>query len=114
MQTVLSPSKVDRGGTEGHEEARPSHYTTTLYALVAAIQDVVGPEDDAQVVATLVHLLRSGRLTWVRPARRPLGLSQRAAMWTRPRVSPRTTAETSSSTGQQEEHTPQRVPHKQP
>jgi hypothetical protein len=69
MQTILIPSKVKRGETEGHKEATPSRYTTTLYALLAAIQDVVGLEDDAQVVATVVYLLRSGRLTWRGQAR---------------------------------------------
>jgi hypothetical protein len=73
MQTALMPSKVARGGTAGHEEAMPSRYTTTLYALLAAIQDVVGPEDDAQVVATVVSLLQSGRLTWPRADQRASG-----------------------------------------
>ena len=31
---------------------------------MTAIQDVVGPEDDALVVAIVVYLLRSRRLTW--------------------------------------------------
>ena len=39
--------------------ATPTCPVTTLYDLIAAIQDVVGPEDDALVVATVVHLLRS-------------------------------------------------------
>jgi hypothetical protein len=44
-------------------EAVPSRLTTTLYALIAAIQDVVDPEDDALVVVTVVHLLRSRRVS---------------------------------------------------
>jgi hypothetical protein len=71
MQTVLIPSKVKRGGTAVHEEATPSRLTTTLYDLITAIQDVVGADDDALVVATLVHLLRCGRLTWRGQARAP-------------------------------------------
>ena len=63
MQSVPVPSKVQRGGTAVYEEATPSRPTTTLYDLITAIQDVVGM-DDALVVATLVHLLRCGRLTW--------------------------------------------------
>ena len=42
---------------------RPSHLPITLYDLIAAIQDVMGPEDDEVVVATVQHFLRSGRLT---------------------------------------------------
>ena len=41
-----------------------SHFTTTLYDLMTALQDVVGPDKDALVVATVGHLLQSGRLTW--------------------------------------------------
>jgi hypothetical protein len=44
-------------------EARPSRLPLTLYDLITAIQDVVGPEDDGLAVATVRHLLRSGRLT---------------------------------------------------
>jgi hypothetical protein len=39
--------------------------TITLYALLAALQEVVGPEEDALVVATVQYLLQSGRLTWL-------------------------------------------------
>ncbi|HEY7496443.1 MAG TPA: hypothetical protein VIH59_35750 [Candidatus Tectomicrobia bacterium] len=47
--------------------ATPSHCTTTLYDLLTAIQDLAGPADDALVVATMTHLLRSGWLTWLKP-----------------------------------------------
>src|SRR6266702_6305621 len=60
-------------------EAPPSCLTTTLYDVIAAIQDGLSPDDDALVVATVVHLLRSGRLTWKASER--LGQSRRAAMW---------------------------------
>src|SRR5215475_10115973 len=40
---------------------RPPRRTTTLYELLAAIQDVMGPEEDALVVATIQHLLQSGQ-----------------------------------------------------
>ena len=105
MQTVLSPSKMERGGTEVHEAAMPSRCTTTLYELLAAIQDVMGPDDDVQVVATVVHLLRSGRLTWLGQTRVPLGPVRRGAMGTRQRVPPPATAERSRATGQREERT---------
>jgi hypothetical protein len=41
----------------------------TLYELIVAIQDLVGPQDDARVVATVVHLLQSQRLTMLRAAK---------------------------------------------
>jgi hypothetical protein len=41
----------------------PWRVTTTLYALIAAIQDVVDPEDDALVVVTVVNLLQSRRVS---------------------------------------------------
>ena len=47
---------------EGVEEALPSIVTTTLYDLVEEIQDVVGSDEDALVVATLMHLLESGQI----------------------------------------------------
>jgi len=43
---------------------------------MTALQDVIGA-DDRLVVATLVHLLRSGWLTWGGQARVPRGLSRR-------------------------------------
>ena len=52
---------------------RPPRLTTTLYALLSTLQDVVGPEGDALVVATVRHLLQSGRLTWLGEARGRLG-----------------------------------------
>jgi len=51
--------------TSGGEDAIPATITTTLYDLIAALQDVVQPDEnaDALVVATMVHLLRTGRIT---------------------------------------------------
>jgi hypothetical protein len=105
MQTVLCPSMLESGATAVHAAATPARRTTTLYNLIATLQEVVGA-DHTLVVATVVHLLRSGRLTWRgKPRVRP-GLSQRVAMEAMPRVTPQTTAETSSSMGQREERTP--------
>jgi hypothetical protein len=36
--------------------------TTTLYDLIATIQDVVGPGNDRLIVATVVHMLSAGSL----------------------------------------------------
>jgi hypothetical protein len=63
MREVGEMATVAMGMQRG---ATPSRCTTTLYDLMTAIQDVVGPENDALAVVTMVHLLQSGRLTWLR------------------------------------------------
>ena len=40
----------------------PTRVTTTLYDVMAALQSVVEPEEDAVVVAMVAAWLRSGRL----------------------------------------------------
>ena len=42
----------------------PTRVTTTLYDVIAALQSVVEPEEDAVVVAIVAAWLRSGRLRW--------------------------------------------------
>ena len=59
----------------GMPRAETPSCCTTLYELIAALQEVVGPDDDALVVATVMHLLRSRRLTWLRQARAPITAS---------------------------------------
>ena len=98
MAPVMERDELAQVGTGMQGEATPSCLTTTLYDLIAAIQDGLSPDDDALVVATVVHLLRSGRLTWLRQAKERLGQSRHAAMWAMPHISPRTTAEQSWST----------------
>jgi hypothetical protein len=63
METV----RARRAGTpEGRGRpgaGRPSPLPLTLAELITAVQDVVGPGGDRLVVATVCHLLRTGRLT---------------------------------------------------
>ena len=63
---------MERGELEQVDLGMPgeatSCLTTTLYDVIATIQDGLRPDDDVQVVASVVHLLRSGRLTWAREA----------------------------------------------
>jgi hypothetical protein len=59
---------MDHGAVTAVSRGRPgagrrSRRPLTLADLITAIQDVVGPADDALVVATVRHLLRAGRLT---------------------------------------------------
>jgi len=46
------------------ETEEPARLSTTLYDLIAALHAVVAPDEDALVIATVVHLLRSGRITY--------------------------------------------------
>src|SRR5262249_57026137 len=62
MAPVMAWSARALVGTGRPGDATPSRRTTTLYDLIATLQEVA-EADDARVVGTLVHLLRSGRLT---------------------------------------------------
>jgi hypothetical protein len=64
MNTAGDPFLVRTGET-------PSTITTTLYDLMAAMQAVVGLDEDEWVVATMADLLRSGRITFVGEEREP-------------------------------------------
>jgi hypothetical protein len=67
MHTVIADSEdtsVETGTIAAADTS--ATLTTTLYDLIAAVQDVVGPQNEALVVATVQHLLRSGRATWGR------------------------------------------------
>ena len=72
----------ERSGTEGVDTrgqgqtlgaGKPLQLPLTLADLITAVQDVVDPEDDGLVVATVRHLLRAGQLTGrgSRTCRRP-------------------------------------------
>ena len=50
METLLPPCSTSQ---------QSSTITTSLYELMEALQNAVGPENDALVVATVVYLLRS-------------------------------------------------------
>jgi hypothetical protein len=57
METILKPPL--------NTTQRLSPVTTNLYELVEAVQNQVGPEDDELIVATVMHLLRAGRATFL-------------------------------------------------
>jgi hypothetical protein len=67
MAAVMTSGEKATGATGLREDVMPSRLTTTLYDLMTTIQEVAGPDDEALVIATIMHLLRSGRLTWLRP-----------------------------------------------
>lgn len=64
MRTVIDASEDTAGEMAVMEADTPATLTTTLYDLIAAVQDVVDPNNDALVVATVQHMLRAGRATW--------------------------------------------------
>lgn len=57
METILKPPL--------NTTQQSTTVTTNLYELVEAVQDQVGPEEDGLVVATVMHLLRAGRATFL-------------------------------------------------
>jgi hypothetical protein len=57
METILKPPL--------NTIQRLTTVTTSLYELVEAVQNQVGPEDDELVIATVMHLLRAGRATFL-------------------------------------------------
>ncbi|HEY5871521.1 MAG TPA: hypothetical protein VI542_39095 [Candidatus Tectomicrobia bacterium] len=59
MHIVMESRTVASVPTGSVEEQIPVRITTTLYELIAAIQEVVDPQDDALVVATVMHILQS-------------------------------------------------------
>jgi hypothetical protein len=62
MATMMDWGVVTTVGRGRSEAARPSRLPITLTGLITAIQEVVGPEEDGLVVATVRHLLEAGRL----------------------------------------------------
>ena len=57
MNTISESSEV---------QTAPATITTTLYDLVAAMHTVTSPDEDDLVIATVMHWLHSGRITWLK------------------------------------------------
>jgi hypothetical protein len=81
VTTVMDRGAVTTMGKGRPGAARPSHLPITLADLITAIQDVVGPEDDELVVATVQHLLWSGQLTGIRMGTRRCPLQGQETVW---------------------------------
>ena len=60
METILKPP-TDTTNTK--QKSTP--ITTNLYELIEAVQNQVGPGNDELVVATVMHILRAGRATFL-------------------------------------------------
>jgi hypothetical protein len=63
MATVKARKATTLVGKGRPGPVRPLLRAVTLSDLITAVQDVVGPQDDRLVVATVRHLLRSGWVT---------------------------------------------------
>jgi hypothetical protein len=63
MRTIAESYTLPAATTRAKPPASAT-ITTTLYDLIAALQDAAGPGEDPLVVAAMVHLMRAGRLTW--------------------------------------------------
>ena len=60
MTTIIDP--VETGVMAPAALATSATVTTTLYDLIATIQDIVGPGNDRLVVPTVVYMLSEGSL----------------------------------------------------
>ena len=69
MSHMMASREGATVATDGVGVERPPRLATTLYELLAALQDVVGPEADALLGATVRPLRQSARLTWLGEAR---------------------------------------------
>ena len=69
MRTRIGFGQAAGAASAVGEEATPACINTTLYELMTTLQNMAGPDNDPLVVATMVHLLRSGRLTFPGQAR---------------------------------------------
>lgn len=64
MLTLTDPIETASVKPSGRQAAAAPSMTTTLYDLIGAIQAASDSDDDAVVVATLLHVLRSRRARW--------------------------------------------------
>jgi hypothetical protein len=64
MQTMTESPALPAVPRARAKPASPTALTTTLYDLIAALQDAAGPDEDDLVVVTVLHLIDAGRLTW--------------------------------------------------
>ena len=59
----IAPSKALRP-SGNREMGAPTRMQTTLYDLIAALQDVMAPEEEELMIATVVYFLNTGHITF--------------------------------------------------
>ena len=60
MNVISTPINVEPVAITFTQQHASNSVVTTLYDLIASIQDVVDTDDNALVVATLRHILETG------------------------------------------------------
>jgi hypothetical protein len=67
MQTMTESPTLPAIPLARAKPTAPTTLTTTLYDLIATLQDAAGPDEDDLVVVAVLHLIDPGRLTWQQP-----------------------------------------------
>ena len=62
MNAIMEAPPIAPHDPHESELAEPSQTETTLFDLIAALQDAADSNDDATVIAAVAHLSRSGRI----------------------------------------------------
>ena len=65
MSAILDAPWIESDETASVPEALPAPIYTTLFALISALQDAAGPDDDATVVAAVDDLLQTGHIRFL-------------------------------------------------
>lgn len=65
MCAKVAPQQGQMVGSGRMTAEAPARLTTTLYDMIAALQSVVGPDEDGLVTAIVGHWSRTGRITRV-------------------------------------------------
>lgn len=60
------PAMIDHVTAPARADATRTVISTTLYDLIAAVQDAVEPGEEAYVPAIVAHLLRAGQARFLR------------------------------------------------
>ena len=69
VATLPEPSTALYGTPGASPKAPSTTKTTTLFDLLAALQDSAQPEDEALIAPTVAQWIRSGRITFQRDIR---------------------------------------------
>lgn len=70
MTAILEASPVTAHSEIEVEPAEPTRIETTLFDVIAALQDAAAPDDDAAVIAAVANLTQTGRIRFRIPAGR--------------------------------------------
>jgi hypothetical protein len=66
MKEENMPAVIDDSPALAQESTTRTVVYTTLYDLIAALHDAVGPGDEAYITSIVADLLRAGHARWLR------------------------------------------------